>query len=184
LRTPSDFDRAYLASDDPRPQAGFAGPAERWEAARRPIVEAIDRDGTYLDVGCANGLLMESVVAWSPFAIEPYGVDFAPRLVELARTRLPQWGDRIWVGDVVSWQPTIRFEFVHTRVELPGLENVLGFGRRVIVTSDGSFRRPGSPRAEPVGERLRDIGLEVAGELYARSEEQLVEISVAWVDVA
>jgi hypothetical protein len=73
---------------------------------------------------------------------------------------------------------------VHTRLELPGLENVLGFGRRVIVSSDGSFRRPDSPRAEPVGERLRDLGLEVAGELYSRSDEQLVEISVAWVDVA
>jgi hypothetical protein len=183
LGTPSDFDRAYLASDDPRAQSGFHGSAERWKAARRPIVEAIDRDGTFLDVGCANGLLMESVVAWSPFAVEPYGVDFAPGLVELARTRLPHWADRLWIGDAESWKPPIRFGFVHTRIELPGLENVLGFGRRVIVTSDGSFRRPDSPRAEPVGERLRDLGLEVAGELYSRSDEQLVEISVAWVDV-
>ena len=37
-------------------------PAER---ARRPIVSAIDRDGTFLDVGCANGLLMESLATWA-----------------------------------------------------------------------------------------------------------------------
>jgi SAM-dependent methyltransferase len=182
LRTPSDFDEAYLAGGDPRAQAGFHGSAERWEAARRPIVEAIDRDGTFLDVGCANGLLMESVAEWSPFAIEPYGVDFAPGLVDLARTRLPRWADRFWVGDVESWKPPIRFDFVHTRIEVPGLENVLGFGRRVIVTSDGSFRRSDSPRAEPVGERLRELRIEVAGELYRRSDEHLIEISVAWVD--
>jgi hypothetical protein len=182
LRTPSEFEQAYLAGDDPRAQSGFHGSADRWEAARRPIVEAIDRDGTFLDVGCANGLLMESVAQWSPFAIEPHGVDFAPGLVELARKRLPQWADRIWVGDAEFWQPPIRFDFAHIRIEIPGLENVLGFARRVIVSSDGSFRRPDSPRAEPVAERLRDLGLDVAGELYARSDEQLVEISLAWVD--
>jgi len=84
LQTPSDFEQAYLSSDDPRAQSGFNGSAERWEAARRLIVEAIDGPGTFLDVGCANGLLLESVVAWSAHEIEPYGVDFAPGLVELA----------------------------------------------------------------------------------------------------
>lgn len=59
-----------------------------------PIVEAIDRSGAFLDVGCANGLLMESVAPWSRFAIEPYGVDFAPGLVELARSRLSRWAER------------------------------------------------------------------------------------------
>jgi hypothetical protein len=58
----------------------------------------------------------------------------------------------------------------------------LRIGRRAIFSSDGSFRRPDSPRVEPVAERLRERGLEVGGELYRRSEEHLVEISVAWVD--
>jgi hypothetical protein len=55
-------------------------------------------------------------------------------------------------------------------------------GRRAIFSSDGSFRRPDSPRAERVADRLRERGLSVAGELYRRSDEHLVEISVAWVD--
>ena len=60
------YEEHYLASDDPRRQSGFAGDEERWEAARRPIVEAIHRRGSLLDVGCANGYLLESLVHWSP----------------------------------------------------------------------------------------------------------------------
>jgi hypothetical protein len=179
---PEVYEEHYLGSEDPRAQSGFTGSAERWEAARRPIVEAIDREGTFLDVGCANGLLMESVVEWSPFRVEPSGIDFAPGLVELARRRLPQWAERIWLGDVRSWTPPFRFDFVHSRLELGAIDEVLALGRRAIFSSDGSFRRPESPKAEAVGDRLRERGVEVAGELYRRSDEHLVELAVAWVD--
>jgi SAM-dependent methyltransferase len=165
LRTPSEFERAYLSTDDPRAQSGFHGSDERWEAARRAIVEAIDRPGTFLDVGCANGLLMESIVAWSAHAIDPYGLDFAPGLVELARVRLPEWADRIWLGDAATWTAPFAFDFVHARLELGPIERIRSFGRRLIVSSDGSFRRPDSPKAEPVADRLRDLGREVAGEI-------------------
>jgi SAM-dependent methyltransferase len=182
LRTPSDFDRAYLGETDPRAQSGFHGSPERWEAARRPVVEAIEREGTFLDVGCANGLLLESVAEWSPFAVEPYGIDFAPGLVELARSRLPEWADRIWLADVRSWEPPFRFDFVHARVELRSFEPIVQLGRRAIFSSDGSFRRADSPRAEQVADVLRSHGLTIAGELCRRSDEHLVELSVAWVD--
>ncbi len=127
MLTPSEFERAYLGTDDPRAQSGFHGSPERWEAARRPIVEAIDGPGTFLDVGCANGLLMESVHAWSDHEIEPYGLDFAPGLVDLARARLPQWADRIWLGDAATWTPPFRFDFVHVRIEIGPLDRARGF---------------------------------------------------------
>jgi Methyltransferase domain len=145
-------------------------------------VEAVDRDGTFLDVGCANGLLMESVVAWSPFALEPYGIDFAPGLVDLARRRLPHWANRIWQADVRSWEPPFRFDFVHSRVELGRFDRVVSLGGRAIFSSDGSFRHPGSPCAERVAELLRAHGFTVTGELYRRSDEHQVELAVAWVD--
>jgi hypothetical protein len=179
LRTPSDFDRAYLACSDSRGQSGFHGSAERWRAARRRIVDGIDGDGTFLDVGCANGLLMESVAERSPFHVEPYGVDFAPGLADLARQR---WGDRIFHADLRWWKPPFRFEFVHVRFEL-WHEKVLRFGRRVIVSSDGSCRLRESPRAEAVGARLRELGLDPCGERYDRDDRHLVELAVAWVDV-
>jgi hypothetical protein len=126
---------------------------------------------------------MESVAQWSPFAIEPHGIDFAPGLVELARSRLPVWADRIWVADARSWTAPFTFDFVHARLELDAIDEVLRLGRRVIFSSDGSFRRADSPKAEPVADRLRERGLAVAGELYERSDEHQVEIAVAWVDV-
>lgn len=99
------YEQHYLESDDPRRQSGFGGDEARWEAARRPIVRAIDRRGTFLDVGCANGYLLESLVRWSPHALEPYGLDFSCRLVDVARARLPQWADRFHVGDALEWEP-------------------------------------------------------------------------------
>ncbi len=59
--TPEWFDAHYLGSDDARAQSGFRGSDARWEAARRLIACAVDAPGTLLDVGCANGLLMESL---------------------------------------------------------------------------------------------------------------------------
>ena len=83
---------AYLEAEGPRGGSGFRGDAGRWERARRPIASAIDRDGTLLDVGCANGLLMESLVAWARrdgVEIEPYGLELIPSLAALARGGCP-----------------------------------------------------------------------------------------------
>ena len=115
------YEEHYLASADPRRQSGFGGDEARWEAARRPMVDAIDRDGSLLDIGCANGYLLESIVRWSEHRIAPYGLDFSPRLVELARSRLPQW----------RWR-----EFVERFLEL-----AVAPGGRLIVCGYGSPRR-------------------------------------------
>ena len=178
--TPEAYDAQYLATDDPRAQSGFRGSDARWEAARRTIARGIDADGALLDVGCANGLLMESLARWSEHAVEPWGVDFAPGLVELARRRLPAWRDRIFLADVRAWTPPRAFDFVHVRLDMLELRaSWRELGRRVIVSSDGSFRRPDSLRAENVVNVLRARGWNVEG-YYERSDEHLVEISVAW----
>ena len=51
---------AYLRADTPWGQSGNGGTVADWERSRRPVAGAIERDGTFLDVGCANGFLMES----------------------------------------------------------------------------------------------------------------------------
>ncbi len=76
--------------------------------------------GTLLDVGCASGYLMECMKRWCAdvgIACEPYGLDIAPELVELARARLPQWRDRIFVGNAIDWRPPRRFDVVRTGLE-------------------------------------------------------------------
>jgi hypothetical protein len=110
---------AYLEAEDPHDGSGFRGDAGRWERARRPIASAVDRDGAFLDVGCANGLLMESLVAWAGrdgFEIEPYGPDLIPSLAAPARGRLPRWSDRIFAGNVMDWEPPRRFDLVRTEL--------------------------------------------------------------------
>src|SRR5919197_774439 len=142
------YEKHYLASDDPRAQSGFRGDEARWALHRRPILAAIDRDGSLLDVGCANGHLLESLVAWSPHRLEPYGLDFSSRLVALARDRLPHWRDRFFFGDVLEWTPPQRFDFVRTElVYVPPerrrelVERVLAYTSRLVVCGYGSVRR-------------------------------------------
>jgi GNAT superfamily N-acetyltransferase len=108
---------AYLAGDNPRAQSGYGGTEADWRQARGLVAEAISRSGSFLDVGCASGLLMESVADWcrdKGLAVEPYGLDIAPELVILARSRLPNWADRIFVGNAANWQHPHRFDVVRT----------------------------------------------------------------------
>jgi 2-polyprenyl-3-methyl-5-hydroxy-6-metoxy-1,4-benzoquinol methylase len=112
----------YLQGTTPQEGSGLGGSAEKWRAHREMIVDAIHKDGTFLDVGCANGLLMESVRDWAAergFTIEPYGVDLGARLVALARKRLPRWADRIEVGNAIDYVPADgrRFTFVHVLLD-------------------------------------------------------------------
>jgi 2-polyprenyl-3-methyl-5-hydroxy-6-metoxy-1,4-benzoquinol methylase len=166
---------AYLRGTTPQAGSGFGGDAERWRNRREMIVDGLDRDGTFLDVGCANGLLMESVRAWAAergLAIEPYGVDLAPGLVDLARRRLPQWADRIQVGNAIDYRAEggHRFTFVHVlldvvprrrRVDLVrhALGSLVAPGGRLLVSHYQSAG--GTDRT--AAEHLRDMGFDVVG---------------------
>lgn len=169
MPTPSEFEQHYLAAAQATAQSGCSTGEAGWEIGRRPIVTAIDRSGTFLDIGCANGLLMESVVRWSEHSIEPYGLDFAEGLVELARQRLPEWAERIFHGDALEWEAPRQFDFVRTElVYAPELrrrelaERLLGWvapGGRLIVCGYG----------EPVCREVRGWGWEPELELAWRS---------------
>jgi SAM-dependent methyltransferase len=182
------FEAAYLAGDNPRAQSGFGGDETRWEAARRPIAEAIDRDGSFLDIGCASGHLLESLVRWTPHRIDPYGLDLAPALVELARRRLPQWADRIFLGNALTWAPPQRFDFARTElVYVPAerrrqlverlLAEVVAPGGRLIVCGYGSPRSGIVP--DPVCTTVRSWGFKPELELCARAPEGGPIIEVA-----
>jgi SAM-dependent methyltransferase len=163
------FEEAYLAAENPRAQSGFGGDEARWEAARRPIAEAIDREGTFLDIGCASGYLLESIVRWAPHRVEPFGLELTPALAELARRRLPQWADRIFVGNALTWRPPRRFDFVRTElVYVPAerrrtlvhhlLDDVVAPAGRLILCGYGSPRS--RLPTDPVRATVRSFGLE------------------------
>lgn len=113
----------YLTSDDPRAQSGHAGDELDWRGSRELILDALPsgtRPCRVLDVGCANGYLMESLERWGRergTPIEPYGLDISWRLAALARRRLPAWADRIEVGNVLDHLPARRYELVHTALD-------------------------------------------------------------------
>ena len=174
------FAAAYPKGDNPRAQSGFGGDEAHWVAARRPIADAIDRPGTFLDIGCANGHLLECLVRWAPHAIEPYGLELAPAVAALARERLPRWAGRIFVGNGLEWEPPRRFDFVRTElVYVPSererayverlLDRVVVPGGRLIVCGYGSPRS--GLVADPVAIRLRSYGLEPELEYEAEAPE-------------
>jgi len=184
----------YLAADSPLGQSGYGGDEVRWERARRVIVEGIHRDGTFLDIGCASGLLMESIVTWAAargHRIEPYGLDISPKLAALARQRLPHWADRIYTGNAFDWQPPMRFDLVRTEVVYvpkswePAyvrrlLDGFVAPGGRLLVCSYGNSRRP-LPKAEPIGDILRDWGFAVSGNAEAVELNGVPVNRVAWI---
>lgn len=169
-----DLEAAYLGSDDPIVQSGFSGGRDRWVEERSPLVEAIDRDGSFLDVGCANGLLAADVVDWAEqlgHTIVPHGVDLGPRLIDLARQRLPGHADNFQVADVWHWEPGRRWTFVYSLLDLAPddlwcvwIQRLLGWvepGGRLILGSYGNRSRDIQPVA--VEKVLGRCGHEVAG---------------------
>ena len=180
---------AYLRGTTPQAGSGFGGDARQWRLRREPIVDGIDRDGSFLDLGCANGLLMESVRQWAAergHDVEPYGVELAPGLVELARRRLPHWAHRIQVGNAIDWRPADgrRFTFVHLLLDLVparrradllwhALDDLAG--HRLLVSH---YQAAGGTDL-PAAEHVRRLGFPVAGE--SRTADGTA--TTAWIDV-
>lgn len=188
------LERAYLVSTNPVQQSGLNGDAAHWVRRRSVIVAALDRDGTFLDIGGANGLLMETLTTWAAergVRVEPHGLDGSSWLAALARARLPAWSSRIHVGNAIAWVPPQRFDFVRTElVYVPEhrlhdlvahllTDVVLPTGRLVVC----AYRPRGQRDAEPVGDEMRGWGLHVSGEACAiEPEDGGIATRVVWID--
>jgi 2-polyprenyl-3-methyl-5-hydroxy-6-metoxy-1,4-benzoquinol methylase len=189
------LERAYLRATTPEGGSGFGRDAEAWRRARSHIVEGIDRSGTFLDVGCANGLLCESIVAWAAeggLAVEPYGVDFSAALVDVARSRLPQWGDRFFVGNAIDWvhPDGMRFDFVHVLLDLvPAprrvdlvqhhVSSTVAPGGRLLVSEYAA--QSAAPEGTTAGV-LRALGFSVAGESFPDDPDRAPAAGCAWIE--
>lgn len=144
-------------------------------AEREPILEAIDGDGDLLDVGCANGYLLECLVRWGRqrgSRLVPHGVDFGPRLIQMAKARFPLLASNFHVGNAWDWEPTRRYRFVYSISDcVPEgcfgaycqrmLDRAVDRGGMLILGSYGSRSQNIAPI--DMGERLTQLGFKVEG---------------------
>lgn len=111
------LEQSYLLHSDPILQSGFSGGQQRWREEREPILRAVDSDGDFLDVGCANGFLLECLTEWAlerGIHLTPFGIDAGASLIELARGRFPDLRESFYVANAWDWQPPRRFRYVYT----------------------------------------------------------------------
>lgn len=181
-----EISRHYLADpSNPYQQSGRTSGAERWRETRYCIVEALDRDGDLLDVGCANGLLLESLIGWAAergISIRPHGLDFVPELIELAQQRLARYnGASFEVANAFYWVPSRQFDFVRTNLEyvqpadwpeyIARQYSAVKEGGRLILCH---YREPQD--AVDVAALLTHLGYRVGGKTEAPG------VNVAWCD--
>jgi len=174
----------YLRAPTPEGQSGKIGDAADWELSRRLVIRPAHHDGAFLDLGCANGLLMESVHRWAAEEgrrLDPYGLDASERLAALARERLPHWRDRIFVGDALTWRPPRRFDFVHTMVDLVPPHRRPEWLRRVLREIVAPGGRLIVRDYLGIGDELRSWGLPVAGTTVQERGTRRAQ-EAAWLD--
>ncbi|MBB6217888.1 SAM-dependent methyltransferase [Anaerosolibacter carboniphilus] len=114
-----NYEADYIIYEEPWRQSGFAGPEERWEKCRKPIAELVTKSGTFLDIGCANGYLLECIMKWKfeiGINITPYGLDIGEKLVALAKERLSRFTDNMFIGNAFYWIPPMKFDYVRTEL--------------------------------------------------------------------
>jgi SAM-dependent methyltransferase len=196
--TVRSLERAYLLGQTPQQGSGFGGDGVAWRQARWHITEGIAAAGTFLDVGCANGLLMESVAAWCAerdVAVEPFGVDLSPALAQLARRRLPQWADRIWTGNAIDWRPPggLRFDYVHILLDAvprARLADLIGHHLthtvrpgtgRLLVSDYAASPAAGHPSA---ARTLESLGFGCEGQTSGGSRPGRPAIPTTWITAA
>jgi SAM-dependent methyltransferase len=181
----------YLGAATEQMGSGHSGTAEEWDQSRGIVMEAVSGSGTFLDVGCANGLLMASVKRWASeggLAVEPYGVEIAPRVADLARERYPTWRDRIWTANADGWTPPMTFDMVRTAMEyVPHqdrenyvhhlLAHAVSPGGRLIIGKNNEEK--GAPG---IAEDLRSWGWLDVREVRRPSAHPRVESTVVWFD--
>ena len=185
-----ELEESYLRETDPVRQSGFGGGHERWRRERELVLDAVVDAVAFLDVGCANGYLLECLVQWGRergVRLAPYGVDYGARLVALARQRLPQYASNFWVANAWEWTPPRTFRYVYSLYDCVPRDLLPEYIRRLLAR----YVEPGGTlimgaygsrsRQQPAHDVATDItaaGYPVAG---SASRGDLPVSRVAWV---
>jgi hypothetical protein len=191
-RTASLLEDPYVAGGAGPVGSGSTDPSEGdWRAKRQHLAVPMDADGTWLDVGCANGHLLVTLPAWVSergTTITPHGLELLPRVAELARRLHPQLAESIWTGSAVTWAPPSRFRYVTALDDAvpPSrlgdlvqrlLDVAVAPGGRLIVSAYATS--DGSPR--PLFEDLAAVGFPPDGVIHIDRPGR-GPLRTAWID--
>ena len=172
-----ELEEAYLQYDEPWKQSGFSGPEERWVKCRKPIAVCVEESGSFLDIGCANGYLLECIFKWTAarnLNITPYGLDLSEKLTELAKQRLPKYQQNICTGNGWLWHNPVRFDYVRSEVVYVPEHLQRQYIERIIDTylADAGklllteYRSRKDPASEPwIDQTLKQWGFNVTGQV-------------------
>jgi hypothetical protein len=175
----ASLEDAYLLETDPIKQSGFHGGADRWRIEREPLLDAVENDGDFLDIGCANGYLLECLVEWAKernISLNPYGIDQGAKLIQLTKDRFPGLESHFHIANTWDWEPDRKYRYVYTLYDyVPEsflepfikrlLDKVVEPNGRLIVGAYNSRSR-GIPLLD-IGEKLSSFGLNIEGSTMA-----------------
>lgn len=164
-----------------------------WEKRRSFIASSITKDGTILDIGCANGFLLRSLQEWSEHHLVPFGIDIDLKALEQAKNlfqanannfallpvedlkRLQEVG-LPGMFDFIYWHvwDNVRFENSEEKWATSALEHVSKGGRLIMGFYDS--RELNSERIEA----LESLGIKMDGVQINKNGEEII----SWIDKA
>jgi len=93
-----------------------------WVKRRAFIADLINKSGSILDIGCANGFLLRSLQEWSKYKLTPYGIDveikFPNQIKELFPTNYSNFIqlDIRNINNISSFSLPDKYDFVYWHV--------------------------------------------------------------------
>lgn len=184
------LEESYVQETDPVRQSGFGGGHARWRTERELVLDAVSDDGDFLDVGCANGYLLECLVQWGHerhVRLTPYGVDCSAQLIALAKQRLSQYASHFWVANAWEWLPLRQFRHVYSLDDCVPQELLPAYIRRLVTryVETGGTLIMGAYGSYSKQEAARDIATDIAAAGFrvagSSSRGALPVARVAWI---
>lgn len=107
----------------------FAGTFSAWEDRKAFLAKGINRQGTFLDIGCGNGFLLRCLQEWSEYELSPYGLDVNAAYIQKAKQLFTAQPENFMMLDSRDIQKMAfmgfpnQFDFVYASSIWRGTEN-------------------------------------------------------------
>lgn len=80
----------------------FNADLSSWVSSRFIFLHCINKSGTFIDVGCANGLLARTIIELSSLSLIPYGIDVDANAITKAKRILRDYASNFECIDLIN----------------------------------------------------------------------------------